>query len=297
MQACPTQAAETAFRAVRRQFRECRTVEELLTVGGRRQLSRTESLLWLISLAELATTQAVPPDAFTAHPCYQEMGRQMTSGPQSSAPHQLLAPARALLRLGVSPADPILALLVNDLIWSLRKMTMRQLVQAFSLARSQLATGDSRLQQLHKLSMEMIQLRWVEITEPQDILPILKHSFHAARQHEPASVRDCVRTLFALQKLSFPDQVLLEKVGRDLVTQTPAVEEASLLGSALTAAGMLHWRHLEFLEAAAVWYEKHADSVRPHDVISLIITLATVNFCPSNADALLPVWSQYLGSV
>ena len=48
-------------------------------------------------------------------------------------------------------------------------------------------------------------------------------------------------------------------------------------------------RIAEFLEAAAAWYEKNLDCLRPQDVVSLIITLATVNYSPTNADTLIPV--------
>ena len=43
--------------------------------------------------------------------------------------HRLLTPARALTDLGVPPDDPLLASLFSDLVWNLRKMTMKQLVQ------------------------------------------------------------------------------------------------------------------------------------------------------------------------
>ena len=42
---------------------------------------------------------------------------------------RLLTPARALCDLGVPPDDPLLASLVTDLVWNLRKMTMSQLLQ------------------------------------------------------------------------------------------------------------------------------------------------------------------------
>ena len=38
-------------------------------------------------------------------------------------------------------------------------------------------------------------------------------------------------------------QMLLEKLGRDLVTQTAAVERVNVISSALTAAGQLRWRN------------------------------------------------------
>ena len=37
--------------------------------------------------------------------------------------------------------------------------------------------------------------------------------------------------------------MLLEKLSRDLVAQTPAVERVNVISSALKAAGQLHWRN------------------------------------------------------
>ena len=56
------------FHAIRRVFGSCSTVDELLAVASRRQLSRTEALLWLSSVAHLAGEQRVPAAQVTAHP-------------------------------------------------------------------------------------------------------------------------------------------------------------------------------------------------------------------------------------
>lgn len=331
-----TEQLAAAFSAIRRVFSSCATVDELLAVPGKRELSRTEALMWLTSVAYLAAEQRVPAARVTRHPCYIDVTERLLSGNTDRQPlHRLLTPARALTDLGVPPDDPLLASLITDLVWNLRKMTMKQLVQCFRLADS----GDSskHTSQLYTLSLEAIQSRWVEITTADEVITLMKHSakfpvefvrrledraldaasttsagevshllatlaaqgrrpppllralcFHAARQPEPIAYKDAVRTLFAMQKLNFPDQMLLEKLGRDLVTQTPAVQRVNVISSALTAAGQLHWRNSEFLEAAAAWYEQNLDLLRPQDIVSLIITLATVNYTPSNADTLIP---------
>ncbi|KAF0312616.1 FAST kinase domain-containing protein 4 [Amphibalanus amphitrite] len=359
------------FHAIRRVFSSCSTVDELLAVAERRQLSRTEALLWITSVAHMAGEQRVPAAHVTAHPCYRAVTEQLLQGNTDRQPlHRLLAPARALSELGVPPDDPLLASLITDLIWNLRKMTMKQLVQCFRLS---LTAGASKpTGQLRALTQEAIQRRWVEITSGEEVVVLMKHRrlrarlpvppvsdcldprvspyahlraalttltcsdqfpaefvrhledraldaastatvsevsrllgllaeqrrrpppllralcFHAARQPEPVAYKDAVRTLLALQKLNFPDQMLLEKLSRDLVSQTPSVERVNVISSALKAAGLLHWRNTEFLEAAATWYERHLDSLRPLDIVSLIITLATVNYSPTNAATLIP---------
>ena len=53
-------------------------------------------------------------------------------------------------------------------------------------------------------------------------------------------------------------QMLLEKLGRDLVTQTPAVEKVNVISSALTAAGQLRWRNTgQSSQHAYTTKEKH----------------------------------------
>lgn len=327
---------ESAFQTLRTLMSAAESVEELLQLGVQRSMTFTETLIWLVAVAQRATEAGVPAATVTRHPGYRGIQEQLERiAGNVRSPGQMLAAVRTLLQLGVPPDEPVMAGFINEVIWMLRKMPMKHLLQAFTLGRQ--ARSDKLLSQLYTVSLETIQRRWVEIGSADDVIYLLKNSgkfssefvqrvedraidsapamsssqvsrllsqlaqlgrrpvpllralsFQAARQADPISFKDCVRTLFAIQKLGFPDRVLLEKLGRDLVTQTPHVENAHTLSLAVTAAGLLRWRHLEFLEAVAAWYDKNLDSLGTQEIVALIVTLATVNYRPTNTDSLIP---------
>lgn len=117
--------------------------------------------------------------------------------------------------------------------------------------------------------------------------PVIRSlAFHIARQGDQLPPKMLCNLLFATQALTFPDPVLLEKVGADLASQVPEMDKPVLVGSILYCAGQLRWRCPLLLEALSEWMEKNASACPALTLASMVITLATVSYTPTNFDAL-----------
>lgn len=117
--------------------------------------------------------------------------------------------------------------------------------------------------------------------------PVIRSlAFHMARQGDQLPPKMLSNLLFAAQALTFPDPVLLEKVGGDLAPQVPEIDRPALVGSILFCAGQLRWRCPLLLEALSEWVEKNAPACPAQTLAAMLLTLATVSYTPTNADAL-----------
>ncbi len=68
-------------------------------------------------------------------------------------------------------------------------------------------------------------------------------SYHLNKSSDKFSVRLSSDILFALHRLSLHDQVLMERICGDVVTQLNPEIKSSLIGSLLTSLGQLKYRH------------------------------------------------------
>lgn len=60
---------------------------------------------------------------------------------------------------------------------------------------------------------------------------------------DPLPIRMASDILFALNRLSFHDQALIERICNDLVSQLTPEVKSPLVGSILTSLGQLKYRH------------------------------------------------------
>lgn len=121
-------------------------------------------------------------------------------------------------------------------------------------------------------------------------LPVLRAlAYHLNKSNEPLSVRASTDVLVALQRLNFRDQVLIERICNDLVAQLTPTVKPSQVGVLLTTLGQLKYRHEGVLESLCDWMNSNWSQVRKQDVVSLLLSLAAVNFLPSNWE---PLWSR-----
>lgn len=119
-------------------------------------------------------------------------------------------------------------------------------------------------------------------------------AFHMAKQTDSLSPKQLGNVLFAMNLLSFPDPVLLEKVASDLVPQVEEIDNPKLVGSVLFCLGHMKWRHPGLLEILSEWTEKRALDCPLANLSALIITLASVGYEPSSGDTLFPLITSRL---
>lgn len=117
--------------------------------------------------------------------------------------------------------------------------------------------------------------------------PVIRSlAFHMARQGDQLPPKTLSNLLYAAQALTFPDPVLLEKVGADLAPQVPEIDRPALVGSILYCAGQLRWRCPLLLEALSEWMVKNVSGCPVVTLAAMVLTLATVSYTPTNAEAL-----------
>ncbi|XP_066945857.1 FAST kinase domain-containing protein 4 isoform X1 [Macrobrachium rosenbergii] len=117
--------------------------------------------------------------------------------------------------------------------------------------------------------------------------PVLRAlAFHMAKQEDKLPPKQLSNILFAMHSLSFPDQVLLEKVGKDLIPQVASITRPPVIGAILFCMGQMRWRQQSLLEVISEWVENNTDACRINDLVSLVLTLACVTYTPTNAENL-----------
>ncbi|XP_046651669.1 FAST kinase domain-containing protein 4-like [Daphnia pulicaria] len=120
--------------------------------------------------------------------------------------------------------------------------------------------------------------------------PLLRAlSYHLNKSSDKFSIHLSSDILFALHRLSFHDQVLIERICDDVVTQLNSEVKSSLVGSLLTSLGQLKYRHEGCLDAICDWINHNWTNVRYQDILSLTLCLAALDFLPSNWE---PLWEK-----
>jgi len=117
--------------------------------------------------------------------------------------------------------------------------------------------------------------------------PVLRAlAFHIAKHSDTLNPRQLANLLYAMNTLSFPDQVLLDRIANDLISQVGEIERPAIVGNIFTCMGQLRWRNTSLIEVLSEWVEKNLDLCRINDLASYIQTLATVSYIPTNSDTL-----------
>uniref|UniRef100_U5EU15 RAP domain-containing protein n=1 Tax=Corethrella appendiculata TaxID=1370023 RepID=U5EU15_9DIPT len=118
--------------------------------------------------------------------------------------------------------------------------------------------------------------------------PLLRSlAYNISSNMNNLDLKQCGDLLYAMAVLNFPDPVLLTRICGDIQTELPKnKEKSSVVGSMLTSLGLLKYRNVETLDHLTEWIVKNMEICRPQDITSLFLTLATVNYQPTNLDEL-----------
>ncbi|XP_042866477.1 FAST kinase domain-containing protein 4-like isoform X2 [Penaeus japonicus] len=124
-------------------------------------------------------------------------------------------------------------------------------------------------------------------TAKRRVTPVLRSlAFHMARQSDRLPPKQLSNVLYAMNSLSFPDPVLLEKIANDFVSQANSIDRPAVVGGILTCMGQMRWRNTSMLEILSEWVENNTDICRTSDIAALVLTLASVSYTPTNIDSL-----------
>lgn len=124
-------------------------------------------------------------------------------------------------------------------------------------------------------------------TAKRRVTPVLRSlAFHMARQSDRLPPKQLSNVLYAMNSLSFPDPLLLQKIANDFVSQANSIDRPAIVGGILTCMGQMRWRNTSMLEILSEWVENNADICRTSDIAALVLTLASVSYTPNNMDPL-----------
>ncbi|XP_047472466.1 FAST kinase domain-containing protein 4-like isoform X2 [Penaeus chinensis] len=135
-------------------------------------------------------------------------------------------------------------------------------------------------------------------TAKRRVTPVLRSlAFHMARQSDRLPPKQLSNVLYAMNSLSFPDPLLLEKIANDFVSQANSIDRPAIVGGILTCMGQMRWRNTSMLEILSEWVENNSDVCRTSDIAALVLTLASVSYTPTNIDSVFKAIIPKLTSV
>uniref|UniRef100_A0A1B6CQU6 RAP domain-containing protein n=1 Tax=Clastoptera arizonana TaxID=38151 RepID=A0A1B6CQU6_9HEMI len=116
-------------------------------------------------------------------------------------------------------------------------------------------------------------------------LPILRSlAFNIGKSSEKLNIKQGADILYAAAQLNFYDEVLFEKVCLDLTECIMMNSKRAVIGSISMSLGFLKYKDKELLDLLCEWTMKNINICHTQDFVSLLITLATLNYTPLNQD-------------
>ncbi|XP_037025722.1 FAST kinase domain-containing protein 4 isoform X2 [Bradysia coprophila] len=152
-----------------------------------------------------------------------------------------------------------------------------------------IAGGDEAAKLIASISVsQMIRVMSALAAKKRRSTPLLRSlAFHISSSSECLNLKECADLLYSMAVLSFPDSVLIARVSMDIQTGLAKnIDKPAVVGSIITSLGLLKFLNLDVLENLTDWIVKHRDICRPHDISSLFMTLATLNYRTNKSDEL-----------
>ncbi|XP_013793019.1 protein TBRG4-like [Limulus polyphemus] len=148
--------------------------------------------------------------------------------------------------------------------------------------------GNLSIEELNKLLCLLAELN----RRPTPLLRALV--FHMNQSQEKLSLKQMINTLYALNKLNFPDSSCLQKISSEVLVEVVNLDKVSVISALLTSLGHLRWKHPALLEACGERLLKYSDKCRPQEWVAYLLTLAKVNYIPENPGPIFSLISSEL---
>jgi len=119
-------------------------------------------------------------------------------------------------------------------------------------------------------------------------VPLLKAiSYYLGKNRSDLDIKQASDALFALKKLSFKDQEVLEKLCATIEEQMDFVENSAVVRSILTSLGQLHFLHTGVMEKVIEWYNARREQMDVKDMVAISMTCANLNYLPQDEQGLV----------
>ncbi|XP_053681156.1 FAST kinase domain-containing protein 3, mitochondrial [Anopheles nili] len=119
-------------------------------------------------------------------------------------------------------------------------------------------------------------------------IPLLRSlSFNISSNPGHLNLKECSDLLYAMACLNYRDVVLTGRVCADLDQELPKnTDKIAPVVSILTSLGMLRYRDGTVLDNLCSWIATHHELIKPTQLGSLFLSLATLNYEPMSMDTL-----------
>ncbi|XP_014663352.1 PREDICTED: protein TBRG4-like [Priapulus caudatus] len=152
---------------------ESKSTEDLLNIGSR-PLTVQQAGSALTLLAKHAQLENAGLSDVVSHAGFERMCQTMSVNVSAVPQGVAVAALRALLHLGLAGDAYTVQSLENELLWRLRRMTVSKIAALLAAVRDYQRTELER--NLYNEALHSLQLRWVEIEQPRDLLSIMLHA-------------------------------------------------------------------------------------------------------------------------
>ncbi|XP_066248355.1 FAST kinase domain-containing protein 4 [Euwallacea similis] len=141
------------------------------------------------------------------------------------------------------------------------------------------------------LSQMVKVLTTLSIKRRRSTLLLQTLAFNIAGNSDDMNIKECADLLYSIASLNFFDENLFAKSANNIITalQTTKITKSAVIGSILTSVGLLKYKNPDLLDAISDWIVKNHTLCRPQDIFSLFMTLAVLNYIPSNSKHMFKV--------
>ncbi|KAM7037463.1 FAST kinase domain-containing protein 4 [Passerculus sandwichensis] len=258
---------------LRELIRAAGSAQELLQLGRGAALSSNLAALALARLARLSTEQRLDTESLRGDPRFQQLLGTLDAQISQVWNSSLLQLLRALPALGLARGGRQVRSVEQEVLWRLRRLPLRRLVQLAEQLAGQGAAGPLLPEVLRKL-----ELRWTELEGARAVVTLMAKVGHLspalmerledkalelAEQFDPDELRRVALALALQQRRCVP---LLRALSYHLL-QKPAELPLPVLTDLLFAFSKLSFQQPQVLHRLALELQPHLGSLSPAQVL------------------------------
>ncbi|XP_036235113.1 FAST kinase domain-containing protein 4 [Molothrus ater] len=258
---------------LRELIREAGSAQELLQLGRGSALSSNLAALAIARLARLSTEQHLDTESLRGDPRFQQLLGTLDAQISQVWNSSLLQLLRVLPALGLARGGRQVRSVEQEVLWRLRRLPLRQLVQ---LAEQLAGQGHQGL--LLPEVLRKLELRWTELEGTRTVVTLMAKVGHLspalmerledkalelAEQFDPDELRRVALALALQQRRCVP---LLRALSYHLL-QKPAELPLPVLTDLLFAFSKLSFQQPQVLHRLALELQPHLGSLSPAQVL------------------------------
>ncbi|XP_001654178.2 protein TBRG4 isoform X1 [Aedes aegypti] len=237
------------------------TVNDLLKIPGQSKISRKQALKIVSILAEWSSIQKVILSDFENDNRFIQLCNVLGRTNNRNNASKLQNRQALASSLQVEDLQTVLGVTANDEAAKLiAGLTMPQMIKVMS-----------SLAQKKKRST-----------------PLLRSlAFNISSNTNKLNLKECGDLLYAMASLNFRDPVLTARICVDVESELASnKDKPAAIGSILTSLSLLRYRDTTILDLLSDWMVVNREVCKSSQISSLLLSLATLNYEPTNMDAI-----------